>query len=88
MLSIKIYILLIEISEFQKKLLGLDLGYLGGNPFLLDINKLDGLRVASGNEAGDWQRMWEQVDFTNARIPEAVINQLPSDGYKVMDVFK
>ena len=41
-----------------EKLLGLDPGYLERNPILLDINKLAGLRVPSGNEAGAWQGMW------------------------------
>lgn len=32
--------------------------------------------------------MWIPGGFTNAGIPEAVINQILSDGYKVIDVFK
>ncbi|WP_438757897.1 hypothetical protein [Enterococcus sp. AZ126] len=42
-----------------EKLLGLEPGYLGKNPVLLDINKVDGLRVPTGNEAGAWQGLWE-----------------------------
>lgn len=35
-----------------EQLLGLDPGYLGDTPILLDINKVDGIRVPTGNESG------------------------------------
>lgn len=71
-----------------EKLLGLEPGYLGETPILLDINKIDGIRIPTGNESGAWQGLWEPGGFTNGGIPEAVVNQIPSGGYTVTDVFK
>ncbi|MFS7390147.1 hypothetical protein AB6884_11830 [Carnobacterium maltaromaticum] len=71
-----------------EKLLGLDPGYLGDTPILLDINKVDGLRVPTGNESGAWQGLWEPGGFTNGGIPEAVVNQIQGGTYTVTDVFK
>nr|WP_228464735.1 hypothetical protein [Listeria seeligeri] len=71
-----------------EKLLGLEPGYLGDTPILLDINKMDGIRIPTGNESGAWQGFWEPGGFTNGGIPEAVVNQIPSGGYTVTDVFK
>ncbi|MHC5408682.1 hypothetical protein ACYRE2_07195, partial [Listeria seeligeri] len=71
-----------------EELLGLEPGYLGDTPILLDINKMDGIRIPTGNESGAWQGFWEPGGFTNGGIPEAVVNQIPSGGYTVTDVFK
>ncbi|SEO11364.1 hypothetical protein SAMN04488134_1041, partial [Amphibacillus marinus] len=71
-----------------ENLLGLETGYLGEKPVLLDFNKIDGLRVPTGNEAGAWQGYWIPSGYTNNGIPEAVINQVSAGGYKVIDIFK
>ncbi|EAD3240397.1 hypothetical protein EA840_14645, partial [Listeria monocytogenes] len=71
-----------------EQLLGLDSGYLGDTPVLLDINRVDGIRIPTGNESGAWQGLWEPGGFTKGGIPEAVVNQIPSGGYTVTDVFK
>ncbi len=68
--------------------IGLDPDYLVDTPILLDINKVDGLRVPAGNESGAWQGLWEPGGFTNGGIPEAVINQIQGGTYTVADVFK
>lgn len=66
----------------------LDPGYLGDTPILVDINKVDGLKVPTGNESGAWQGLWEPGGFTNGGIPEAVVNQIQGGTYTVTDVFK
>lgn len=40
-----------------EQLLGLDSGYLGDTPILLDINKVDGIRIPTGNESGGMARI-------------------------------
>jgi hypothetical protein len=45
--------------------ISLDSGYLGDTHILVDINKVDGLKVPTGNESGAWQGLWESGVFTN-----------------------
>lgn len=70
-----------------EKLLGLEPGYLGNNPVLLDINKVENIRVPSGNESGAWQGYWEPGGFTNGGVPEAVIDQIKENQYTVSNVY-
>ena len=70
-----------------EELLGLDEGYLGNNPVVIDINHYEGLRMPSGNEPGAFQGLWEPGGYTKGGIPEAVIDQLGPNDYEVSKIF-
>lgn len=70
-----------------EELLGLDDGYLGNNPVVIDINHYEGLRMPSGNEPGAFQGLWEPGGYTKGGIPEAVIDQLGPNDYEVSKIF-
>ncbi|ALA29866.1 hypothetical protein XK24_01910 [Streptococcus suis] len=69
-------------------LLGLEQGYLGNNPVVIDIQRLKNLRMPSGNEPGAWQGLWEPGGYTQGGIPEAVTDQLSESDYTIDEVFK
>lgn len=70
-----------------EKLLGLDPGYLGEHPILLDINNPSNIRIPSGNEAGAWPEYWIPCGYTSGGVPEAVIDQISAGGYTISDVY-
>lgn len=70
-----------------EELLGLEKGYLGEKPIMLNISEFENIRVPSGNESGAWQGFWEPGGYTQGGIPEAVIDQIKSSNYKVSDIY-
>jgi hypothetical protein len=58
-----------------EQLLGLDKGYLGDNPVLVEVAKPTGLRMPSGNEPGANLR-WTAGGYTSGGVPEAVVDQI------------
>jgi hypothetical protein len=70
-----------------EELLGLDPGYLGEHPIILDINNPSDIRIPSGNEAGAWPEYWNPGGYTSGGVPEAVIDQIPSGGYTTSSVY-
>ncbi|KGL44145.1 hypothetical protein [Listeria newyorkensis] len=71
-----------------EKLLGLEPGYLGDSPILLNIEKVNNIRIPSGNESGAWQGYWLPGGFTDGGVPEAVIDQIKSTDYTVSKIYK
>lgn len=55
-------------------LLGMDDGYLGDAPHLLEFPNPKNLGMATGNEANAWKGLWEPGGFTKGGIKEAVID--------------
>ena len=70
-----------------ENLLGLDPGYLGENPIIIDIKNPKNIRVPSGNEAGAWPKYWIPGGYTSGGIPEAVIDQIQAGEYAISDVY-
>ncbi|PJI07817.1 MULTISPECIES: hypothetical protein [Clostridium] len=70
-----------------EELLGLDPGYLGEHPIILDINNPSNIRIPSGNEAGAWPEYWNPGGYTSGGVPEAVIDQIPLGGYTTSSVY-
>ncbi|MGZ7445786.1 contractile injection system protein, VgrG/Pvc8 family [Paenibacillus sp. TH7-28] len=68
-------------------LLGLDPGYLGEHPIILEINNPSNIRIPSGNEAGAWPKYWIPGGYTSGGVPEAVVDQIQSGGYTISDVY-
>lgn len=68
-----------------ERLLGLDSGYLGSSPVRVDIPKPVGLRMSSGNEYGA-NTLWNPGGYTNGGIPEAVINPVTPQAYRVTPI--
>ena len=68
-------------------LLGLDPGYLGKHPIILNINNPSNIRIPSGNEAGAWPEYWIPGGYTSGGVPEAVVNQIPAGGYTILDIY-
>ena len=60
-------------------LLGLDPGSLGENPIMIQPNKVDNLRIPSGNEGGAKDNIqWRPGGKTYpGGVPEAVIDPVP-----------
>jgi filamentous hemagglutinin len=76
-----------DVSKLEQYL-GLDKGYLGGNPVLVNITKADGYRIPSGNEFGA-NDFWKPGGFTSpGGLPEAVINPVQPGGYTVSNIFR
>ncbi|NSX11265.1 hemagglutinin repeat-containing protein [Pseudomonas lini] len=76
-----------DVSKLEQYL-GLDKGYLGNNPVLVNITKVDGYRIPSGNEFGA-NDFWRPGGFTSpGGLPEAVINPVQPGGYTVSNVFR
>jgi hypothetical protein len=69
-----------------EQLLGLDRGYLGDNPVLVEVAKPARLRMPSGNEPGA-NLQWRPGGYTSGGVPEAVIDQIPSGAYTIRPVF-
>jgi hypothetical protein len=69
-----------------ERLLGLEKGYLGENPVLVEVDKPLGLRMPSGNEPGA-NMQWRAGGFTSGGVPEAVVDQIPAGSYSVKPVF-
>ena len=70
-----------------EELLALDSGYLGNNPVLIEIQKNSNIRMPSGNEAGAWEGLWVPGGYTEGGIPEAVIDQVKVNEYRVLDIY-
>ncbi|WP_419958000.1 ribonuclease YeeF family protein [Psychrobacillus psychrotolerans] len=70
-----------------EKLLGLEPGYLGDTPVLLEITNAKNIRVPSGNEAGAWQGYWVPGGYTDGGIPEAVTDQIKASDYIISSVY-
>ena len=64
-----------------EELLGLEKGFLGENPVVIEPKELKFLKFPSGNEPGAYVGLWQPPGFTKGGIPEAVINQLAPDEY-------
>ncbi|HFH9945957.1 TPA: hypothetical protein ACGO80_000144 [Streptococcus suis] len=71
-----------------EELLGLDQGYLGDKPVVIDIQHYKNIRMPSGNEPGAWDGFWEPGGYTQGGIPEAVIDQLNETDYIVRDLYQ
>jgi hypothetical protein len=69
-----------------EQLLGVDKGYLGDNPVLVEVAKPTGLRMPSGNEPGANLR-WTAGGYTSGGVPEAVVDQIQAGTYTVRPVF-
>lgn len=61
-----------------EELLGLNPGYLGENPIVVDIIGPSNIRTLSGNEAGTWPEYWIPGGYTSGGVPEAVVDQIPA----------
>jgi hypothetical protein len=70
-----------------ENLLGLDPGYLGEHPIILDINNISNIRIPSGNEAGAWPEYWIPGGYTSGGVPEAIVDQIPSGGYTISNAY-
>jgi hypothetical protein len=70
-----------------EKLLGLDEGFLGSNPVLIDVEKPIGLRMPSGNEFGANDK-WIPGGKTSGGIFEATVDQIQLGTYSVNTIFK
>lgn len=69
-----------------EELLGLDSGYLGDAPVVVEILEPIRLRMPSGNEPGA-NEFWLPGGHTSGGLPEAVIDQVPLDKIVVNSVF-
>ena len=71
-------------------LLGLNPGSLGENPIMIQPNKVDNLRIPSGNEGGAKDNIqWRPGGKTYpGSVPEAVINPVPINQIKVTKLWK
>jgi len=71
-----------------EELLGLDKGYLGESPVLVNIKKSTGYRIPSGNEFAAYDDFWRPAGLTHpGGLPEAVIDPVQPGGYTVSRVF-
>lgn len=65
-----------------ENLLGLDNGYLGDNPVIIDIPNPENVRIPSGNEDSAFEGLWKPGGYTApGNIPEAVIEEVPEGKY-------
>lgn len=67
-------------------LLGLDAGYLGTNPYRIDVSTPTGLRMPSGNELGA-NSFWLPGGKTSGGILEATVDQIPVGSYTSSAIF-
>ncbi|MCA1857554.1 DUF6531 domain-containing protein [Massilia oculi] len=75
-----------DVSKLEE-LLGLDKGYLGANPVLVEIPNPIGYRIPTGNEFGA-NGFWRPGGFTYpGGLPEAVIDPVPPGAYTTKPVF-
>ena len=71
-----------------EQLLGLDKGYLGQNPVVVNIPRPVGYRIPTGNEFGA-NPFWRPGGFTSpGGLPEAVIDPVKPGQYTVTPVFR
>jgi filamentous hemagglutinin len=76
-----------DVSKLEQYL-GLDKGYLGNSPVLVNITKVDGYRIPSGNEFGA-NDFWRPGGYTSpGGLPEAVINPVQPGDYTISSIFK
>ncbi|WP_415897774.1 RHS repeat-associated core domain-containing protein [Neptuniibacter sp. QD57_21] len=72
-----------------ENLLGMDDGYLGDNPVLIDIPSPSGYRIPTGNEFAAYDDYWRPGGFTHpGGLPEAVIDPVLVGDYTVAPAFK
>jgi hypothetical protein len=71
-----------KLEEF----LGLDAGYLGTNPYRIDILNPTGLRMSTGNELGA-NSFWLPGGKTSGGILEATVDQIPVGSYTSSEIF-
>ena len=69
-------------------LLGLSPGYLGDNPYIVEIVNYSGLRIPSGREPGADADAWIPGGFTFGGIREAVIDMAPEGTYTYRRMFE
>ncbi|NOU35899.1 MAG: RHS repeat-associated core domain-containing protein [Kiritimatiellaceae bacterium] len=69
-----------------ERLIGLDAGYLGKSPVLVDIPSPKGVRIPSGNERGA-NAFWRAGGRTSGGLPEAIIDPVPEGSYTTRPVF-
>ncbi|MFI3078497.1 hypothetical protein [Streptococcus sp. 2021WUSS124] len=72
-----------------EKLLGLDVGSLGEHPIMIEPQKIDNLRIPSGNEDGSrLNPQWRPGGKTYpGGVPEAVIDRVPKDGLIIKELW-
>lgn len=72
-----------------EKLLGLDVGSLGEHPIMIEPQKIDNLRIPSGNEDGSrLNPQWRPGGKTYpVGVPEAVIDRVPKDGLIIKELW-
>ena len=76
-----------DVSKVESAL-GLDPGYLGGNPVIVLIDDTSSIRIPSGNELGAWPEYWEPGGYTSGGIKEAVINPALEGTYTYKHLFE
>ena len=68
-----------------EELLGLhsgDLGDLGDNPAIINIDHPQNIQIPSGNESSAFDGYWKAGGYTHpGNIPEAVVNEVPKGEY-------
>ncbi len=75
-----------DVSKLEE-FLGLDKGYLGTNPVLVDIPNPTGYRIPTGNEFGA-NNFWRPGGFTSpGGLPEAIIHPVKPEFYTTNPVF-
>ncbi|WP_449459323.1 hypothetical protein [Streptococcus suis] len=72
-----------------EKLLGLDVGSLGEHPIMIEPQKIDNLRIPSGNEDGSrLNPQWRPGGKTYpGGVPEAVIDRVPKDDLIIKELW-
>ena len=69
-------------------LLGLDKGYLGDNPVLVNIPKAEGYKIPSENEFAAYDDFWKPGGLTYpGGMPEAVIDSVMPGNYTIKPIF-
>lgn len=69
-----------------ERMLGLDVGYLGKSPVLIDIPSPSRVRIPTGNEFGA-SPLWRAGGQTSGGIPEAIIDPVRPGDYFTRPVF-
>ncbi len=72
-----------------ENLLGMDDGYLGDSPVLVEIPNPANYRIPTGNEFAAYEDFWRPGGFTDpGGLPEAVIDPVKAGDYIVKPVFE
>ncbi|MBQ2726863.1 MAG: hypothetical protein IJF78_14255, partial [Clostridia bacterium] len=78
----------IDIKKLEESL-GCDPGYLGSDPYIVQVDKPENLRMSTGNEENAWQDKWVPGGVTSGGTNEAVIDPIEKGNYsyqKVSDI--